>query len=98
MRTVPLETFPFQAERYFKTEASQIRLLTEALEEGDTRWLIHTIGIVARARGMGEIAKQTGLSRQALYAAFGPKGNPTIATVMKVLDCLGLSLTLKEAA
>ena len=98
MIIVPLETFPFQAERYFQSEESQSRLLAEAPEEGDTRWLIHAIGIVARARGMGEIARQTGLSRQTLYAAFGPKGNPTIGTVMKVLSCLGLSLTLKEAA
>ena len=95
---MPLETFPFQAERCFQTEESQAELIADALASGDTRWLIHAIGIVARARGMGEIARQTGLSRQALYAAFGPKGNPTIGTVMKVLGCLGLSLTLKEAA
>lgn len=93
-----LETFPFEPERYFQTEASQKRLVAEALESGDTRFLIHAIGIVARARGIAEIAKATSLSRQALYAAFGPKGNPTITTVMKVLNCLGLTLELKKAA
>ena len=95
---MPLETFPFKPELYFQTEESQTRLVAEALESGDTAWLTHAIGIVARARGMGELAKQTGLSRQALYAAFGPKGNPTIGTVMKVLGCLGMSLELKRAA
>ena len=93
-----VKTFPFEPERYFPTGESQARLVAEALESGDTLFLIDAIGIVARARGMSEIAAKTGLSRQALYAAFGPKGNPTISTVMKVLDCLGLRLELKHAA
>ena len=46
---------------------------------------------------MSDVAKATGLSRQALYAAFGPKGNPTISTVMKVLAALGLGLAFKQA-
>ncbi len=93
-----LETFPFVAEKYFQSEDSQQRLVAEALNSGDIAFLIHAIGIVARVRGMGKIAAKTGLSRQALYAAFGPKGNPTITTVMKVLNCLGLTLELKKAA
>lgn len=93
-----LETFPFEPERYFDTEESQVWLVNDALESGDTEWLTHAIGIVVRARGVSEVANRTGLSRQALYAAFGPKGNPTITTVMKVLNCLGLSLALKKAA
>lgn len=93
-----IETFPFVPEDYFQTEESQSDLLADALESGDTAYLIDAIGIVVRVRGMSEVAKATGLSRQALYAAFGPKGNPTITTVMKVLNCLGLSLALKKAA
>jgi probable addiction module antidote protein len=93
-----LETLPFEPERYFQTDEAQQRLIAEAADSGDTAWLTHAIGIVARARGMAEVAKQTGLSRQALYAAFGPKGNPTISTVMKVLACLGLTLEVKKAA
>ncbi len=93
-----VETFPFEPESYFQTKESQKRLVAEALESGDTAWLTHAIGIVARARGIAEVAKETGLSRQALYAAFGPKGNPTIGTVMKVLGALGLTLELKKAA
>ena len=95
---MPIETFPFVAERYFQTEDSQKRLVADALDSGDTDYLIHAIGIVARARGMADIAARTGLSRQALYAAFGRKGKPTITTVMKVLNCLGLTLELKKAA
>ena len=95
---MPLETFPFEPEKYFQSKASQERLVTSALESDDTEFLIDAIGIVARARGMSEVAKATGLSRQSLYAAFGPRGNPTISTVMKVLAALGLSLELKKAA
>jgi probable addiction module antidote protein len=92
------ETFPFEPELYFETRDAQQRLVADAAASGDTAWLTHAIGIVARARGMAEVAKETGLSRQALYAAFGPKGNPTISTVMKVLACLGLTLEVKQAA
>jgi probable addiction module antidote protein len=91
-----VETVPFVAEKYFQSDESQRGLIQDALDSGDTAWLVHAIGIVARARGIGEIAQETGLSRQALYAAFGPKGNPTIATVMKVLGSLGLTLVLKD--
>ena len=90
-----LKTKAFVPEKYFQTEDAQIRLVSNALESGDTAFLTDAIGIVARARG---IAEKTGLSRQALYAAFGPKGNPTISTVMKVPAVLGLTLKVKKAA
>jgi probable addiction module antidote protein len=93
-----LETLPFEPELYFQSQDAQRRLVADAVASGDTAWLTHAIGIAARARGMAEVAKQTGLSRQALYAAFGPKGNPTISTVMKVLACVGLTLEVKLAA
>lgn len=92
-----LKTKAFEPEKYFKTDEAQIGLVSNALESGDTAFLTDAIGIVARARGMSEIAEKTGLSRQALYAAFGPKGNPTISTVMKVLGVLGLALEVKRA-
>ena len=93
-----IKTVPFEPEKYFQSEAAQARLVASALDSDDTEFLIDAIGIVARARGIGEVAKATGLSRQALYAAFGPKGNPTISTVMKVLHALGLTLEVKQAA
>ena len=93
-----VETFPFEPERFFADDGAQQRLLAEAFDSGDTVRLTHAIGIVARARGISEVAKATGLSRQTLHAAFGPKGNPTISTVMKVLAALGLGLELKRAA
>ena len=93
-----LETTLFVAEDHFRTEEEQQYLVAEALESGDTAFLVHAIGIVARARGMADIGVKTDLSRHALYAAVGPKGNPTITTVRKVLNSLGLTLELKKAA
>jgi probable addiction module antidote protein len=48
---------------------------------------------MARAKGMAKVARQAGLGRESLYKALRPKGNPAFATVLKVVDALGLSLT-----
>jgi probable addiction module antidote protein len=93
-----IETVPFEPEKYFQSDDAQRRLVTNAIDSHDHQFLIDAIGVVARARGFANVAAETGLTRQALYAAFGPKGNPTMSTVMKVLDSLGLRLELKKAA
>lgn len=67
--------------------------LRAAFEDGDARVVAHALGNVARARGMSEIAKATGLGRESLYKALSPEGNPTLATVLKVIEALGLRLT-----
>ena len=90
-----LETKAFEPEKYFQTEDAQIRLVSNALESGDTAFLTDAIGIVARARGIAEIAEKTGLSRQALYAAFGPKGNPTSRNLFSVVKQLQKSTGVK---
>ena len=92
------DTFRAAAREQLATWGERNNVIVIAQEGGDVRHLIDAIGIVARARGIGEVANATGLSRQALYAAFGPKGNPTISTVMKVLPVLGLQLEVKKAA
>lgn len=93
-----IKTVPFQPEKYFESQTAQQRLVAEALNSNNPGFLRDAIGTVLRARGVGDVAKSTGLSRQALYAAFGPKGNPTMATVVKLLTALGLTLQLKLAA
>ena len=61
-----------------------------ALEDGDSRVIAHALGTVARAQGMSDIARQTGLGRESLYKALSPDGNPTLATVLKVVRALGI--------
>jgi probable addiction module antidote protein len=54
--------------------------------------MTHALGVVARAKGMTEIARETGLSRESLYKALSEDGNPSFATVMKVLQALSIEL------
>ncbi|GJD94155.1 addiction module antidote protein [Methylobacterium iners] len=67
------------------------------LEDGDPALVASAIGDIARARGMAQIAQDTGLSRESLYRALSEKGNPQLATLMSVLKSLGLQLSIKPA-
>lgn len=69
--------------------------LGEAFEAGDTAYIAHALGVVARARGMAQIASETGLSREQLYRSFSRKGNPTLKTTLAVMKALGVHLTAK---
>ncbi|QEL21327.1 putative addiction module antidote protein [Bosea sp. F3-2] len=91
---MPLETIPFDAAEYLTSEEAQIELLKDAIEEGDPTYIAHALGVVARARGVSEFARETGLSREAIYKAFRPGGNPTLDTLTKATKALGLKLTL----
>ena len=68
-----------------------------ALEDGDPRVIAHALGTVARARGMSDIARKTGLGRESLYKALSPDGNPSLATVLKVVRALGVRLNAEPA-
>ena len=72
--------------------------LTIVLEENDPGALAQALGTVARARGMSEIAKASGLTREALYKALRADAQPRLATVQKVMHALGLQLTAKPLA
>lgn len=66
--------------------------LEAALEEGDPALVAAALGDIARAKGMSEISRQTGLGRESLYKALSAEGNPEFATVLKVIRALGLRL------
>lgn len=70
--------------------------MKDAFESRDAGYIAHALGIVARARGMSEIARETGLAREALYRSFAEDGNPTLKTVLAVMQSLGLELTAKR--
>jgi probable addiction module antidote protein len=90
-----IKTKPFDAAKHFPDDASQIDVITDALASGHAGYIAAALGTVARARGMTAVAGDTGLSRQALHKALSEDGNPTLGTVMKVLDALGLQLAAK---
>jgi probable addiction module antidote protein len=69
--------------------------MAEAFETDDPAYIAHALGVVARAKGMTQIAKDTGLSREQLYRSFSENGNPTLKTTMAVMKSLGVGLTAK---
>lgn len=69
--------------------------MAEAFASEDVGYIAHALGVVARAKGMAQIAKDTGLSREQLYRSFSEKGNPTLKTTIAVMKALGIELTAK---
>ena len=72
--------------------------MAEAFDTADAGYIAHAIGVVARAKGMAQIASETGLSREQLYRSFSTNGNPTLKTTMAVMKALGIALTAKIPA
>lgn len=69
--------------------------MAEAFSSEDAGYIAHALGVVARAKGMTQIASQTGLSREQLYRSFSENGNPTLKTTLAVMKALGIELTAK---
>jgi probable addiction module antidote protein len=72
--------------------------MADALETEDASYIAHALGVVARAKGMAQIADETGLSREQLYRSFSENGNPTLKTTLAVMKALGIQLTAKIPA
>jgi probable addiction module antidote protein len=86
------ETRPFDPAAYLDNPEAMLAYLDGAFADGDAGEIADALGVVARARGMSQIAEETGLTRQALYKALSSDGNPEFATVLKVLRALGFHL------
>ena len=82
----------FDAAELLKTPELCAYFLTDALETRDPAQIAQALGTLARAKGMREVAKKTGLSREGLYKILSDKGNPEIATILRVLQVLGVEL------
>ena len=86
------KTRAWDAADYLASDEDMAAYLEAALEEGDAALFMAALGDIARAKGMTEIARATGLGRESLYKALSPEGNPEFATVLKVVQSLGLKL------
>lgn len=94
-----VKTTRWDSAEHLKTD-EDIQLYLEAcIEEAgdDPAFIIHALGVVARARNMSQLARDTGLTREGLYKALSPEGNPTFSTVAKVAKALGLQITVQTA-
>ena len=69
--------------------------MADAFETGDSAYIAKALGVVARARGMTEIARETGLSREQLYRSFSERGNPTLKTTLTLMRAIGVDVTVK---
>jgi probable addiction module antidote protein len=90
---MPLQTRPYDSARYLDDEDAIEAYLADAFEEGDPRGIAHALGVIARARGMTRLARDTGIARESLCRALSGEGNPEFATIMKVMGALGLKIT-----
>jgi probable addiction module antidote protein len=84
---------PFDPAQYLDDDKAIAAYMSEALETGDVSFIADALGVVARAKGMSQIANETNLSRESLYRALSSDGNPEFATVIGVMKALGLRLT-----
>ena len=87
-----VKTSKFDAADYLKTPVTIAAYLTEALETNDPEYICTALDTVARAKGIGDIAKTTGLSRESLYKTFKETAKPEFETVRKVMGALGVKL------
>jgi probable addiction module antidote protein len=92
---MPLKTRPFDPAAYLDSEAAIAAYMTEALDTNDPGFIADALGVLARARGMTQVARDAGLSRESLYRALSPDGNPELSTLLRVLAVLGLRLSVR---
>ena len=89
-----IETQLYDSADYLRTPQDIAAYLEAAFEDGDPALITHALGVVARAEGMTEVARQAGLTRASLYKALSADGHPEFATVLKVVQALGLKMTV----
>lgn len=86
-------TKPFDPAEYLDDSEAVAAYLSDALESEDPAFIADALGVVARARGMSEVARNAGVSRESLYRALSADGNPEFATILRVMQALGLRLS-----
>lgn len=92
-KKISIGTLPeFDASRYLDSEQAVAEYLTAIMEDDDPALLAAALGDIARARGMSEIARSAGMTREALYKALRPNAKPRFETISKVCKALGVKL------
>jgi len=92
-----VKLMPFDAARYLTDDAAIAEYMTAVLEADDPDLLLAALGDIARARGMAQVARDTGLGRESLYKALTPGAKPRFDTVLKVARALGVRLSAHVA-
>ncbi|HEO98280.1 MAG TPA: putative addiction module antidote protein [Epsilonproteobacteria bacterium] len=92
------ELVPFDIVEYLDSEEAIAEYLSQVLEDGDNEEFLRAIGHIAKAKGMAQIAEETGMGRESLYKAFRPNAKPRFDTVMKVLHALKIQINASPQA
>lgn len=94
-----VKTTRWDSAEYLKTEDDIAEYMAACMDEGsdDPAFIAHALGVVARARNISQLARETGLTREGIYKALSGEGNPSFATVLKVAKALGFKMTLTPA-
>ncbi len=95
-----VKTTRWDSAEHLKTDEDMQLYLEACIEEAsdDPAFIVHALGGIARARNMSKLARDTGLTREGLYKALSPEGNPTFSTVAKVARALGLQITVQTVS
>ena len=88
----------FDLAEQLKTEEDIAAYLTMVIDEGDMAELAHALGVAARARGMSDVAKASGITREALYKALRPDASPRFDTISRVCAALGVRLVAQPVS
>lgn len=97
-KEINIDNLPeFDMAHYIESDADIVEYLRQVLEEGDPGELAAALGHIAKARGMTEIAKASGIKREALYKALRPNSHPRFETIQRVCKALGVKLTVTAA-
>ena len=91
-RGVMKTVMKWDASECLEMEEDMAAYLNAALEDGDTSVIAAALGDIARAKGMTQLSRETGITRDGLYKALSPTGNPSFDTVQKVIRAFGLKL------
>lgn len=84
----------FDISKHLKTDKDIQEFLEGVVSTGDTSDFMHALNIAARAKGIAQIAKQVGVTRNSLYKSLSEKGNPRFETISKIVEALGCRLTI----
>jgi len=98
-RKSKIELIDYDSARYLRSDKAISEYLKAAFENanGDPAVIINALNVASRARGILQLSNETGLTRAGLYRALSANGNPSVATLLKVLDALHVKLTVKAA-
>lgn len=98
MTKTKTKTKPYDSADYLDTPEAIAEYLTAAFETADASFIAKAVGTAARAKGMSDIAKESGLSRENLYRSLNGETKTELDTIVRVLDAMGVQLTVATKA